>query len=211
MLAESMISTGEAYNGTIIALGKYATYAHSSYKISTKGDEHDNGPFICAWDKPFAVFDDGKVTINRASLGKQTLAMPKLCLPLLDAVRIEDVVFSRKYHFHQFLDAEAIVYLGTGDGNFPGEWRSTMALLSTQFHKPQFVCSGVPKRSATSAYEAGVAPDGVIQSVLPVTATYAKLAVILRQAQILTGKIKQEFVLRCFEESMVGEYRHLQK
>lgn len=199
-----LLSEDEVYAPVVIVMGRQAIYAHSSVKIRTDTSE----AFACAWNKPFARFDNGLIEMRKRKLQPGDCLSPQLYLPKVGRVSVEYLSPCCQPNMDQLLKAEAVVYVGTGDGNVSMDVHSLMAMLSKEFFIPQFLCSAVPLRHAVSSYEAGTVPDGVAPSILPVAATAAKLAVVLRAAQYLSGRTKQDFVLRCFQEDFAGEYLH---
>ncbi|MBI5391454.1 asparaginase [Candidatus Woesearchaeota archaeon] len=208
MIAERSLSKGTTYGGVAIVMGDYALYAHSSFKLTTT----DRNAFVCAWNKPLAEFHGKTMRLHRKQKPKKRhLAIPQLHLPKLGTVRIEKLSLGYQADLDHLLSSEAIIYAGTGDGNFPKELLEGMHLLADQRYIPQILCSEVPLRVACSQYEAGVVPHGVIPSVLPITSTYAKLAVILHSASHLQGRTKQMYVLGCFQEEFAQEFTHLQE
>lgn len=204
ILNEDLINKGQLYNGLIVVLGKFAFYAHSTIKITTT----DENAFICSADKPLAAFDNDKLEINKVNI-LVNRAEPKMYLPKLGSIRIEDIQFGYRPNINSLIDAEAIIYVGTGDGNFPRSLLSLMEIMSYQYHKPQFVCSNVQIRNTLSNYEAGIVPDGVITSVLPLHSTCSKLSVILGAANFTDPKEKQDFVIEAFKKDLTNEYLHI--
>ena len=131
--------------------------------------------------------------------------------PELHATKVAHVEFGYQPNMKklsELVDADAVIYIGTGDGNVAENVRKMMTFLSEE-NVPQVICSSVPLRREASHYEAGIMPKGVTTSVLPVAATTSKLAVILGGASHLQGRARQEYVLGCFREDMANEYAHL--
>lgn len=203
---DALLAKGELYNGVAIVIGNHAVYAHSAVKIRIE-DKMDTDTFVCAWNKPLATFTGEEVKIHKTNVDPYA-GVPQLYLPKLGATKIEPLSLSTVPDFASLVSAEAIVYLGTGDGNFSASQRAVMEMLAQEFAIPQIVCSSVPQRNGYSLYETGMTPEGVLPSLLPVTATQAKVAVALGAARHLTRKTKQRFVLDYFRQDVVGEYGH---
>ncbi len=203
ILSQDIINKGLLYSNVLVFMGNYGIYAHSTLKIRTTEDE----AFVCSANKPAAVIN-GVSEIKRCKIDKNN-SQPKLYLPRFRNIKIESLQFGYHPDISTLIDSEAIIYVGTGDGNFPRDITSTMEILSEYYNKPQFVCSNVPIRNTLSNYEAGSVPEGVFTSVLPLHSTYSKLAVILGSANFIDPKEKKEFVIDYFKKDLSNEYLHI--
>lgn len=205
IISQDLLKKEMMYNSTLIVMGDYAIYAHSSLKIKTT----DSGSFVCSANKHFANFKDGISDIKKVIVPRKNSYPPKMYFPKFGTIKVENIQFGYKIGINGLTESEAIIYVGTGDGNFPRDLVSTMEAISYYYHKPQFICSNVPIRNLISNYEVGIVPEGVIQSALPVHSTYSKLAVILGEANFSDQKQKQEFILESFKKDFANETLHI--
>ena len=203
--SEKIIEDGQVYSGVIIVMGNYATYGHSAVKIRAD----DESSIVCAWNRPLGIFEGNQIRINRRKVQRKIEGPPEIRFPSLRNLRVEEVNFSYHPNLDQLVCADAVLYVGIGDGNFPDRLRETMGFLSSQFYKPQVVCSSVPIRDKESVYQVGQAPDGVVTTILPKTSAFSKLAVALGLSKILRDESKREFIKSYMIHDVAGEFAHL--
>ncbi len=202
---ENVIMDGSVYAGNIVVMGAYGIYAHSAYKISTI----DDCPFVCSAEKPVVFFRDGRMKFNKVKKGTVGKNPVKVYKPKFEGIGVENLLFGYKPDMQRLSQYEAIIYVGTGDGNISGSMRLSIERLAREHYIPQFICSSVPIRNTVSNYEAGIVPDGVCQSVMPVHTTYAKLAVILGSVVSQNRKEKRDYVIKSFKNNFSNEFLHI--
>ncbi len=204
IIEDDMFSKSSIFNSVIIVMGGHGIYAHSSFKLTTDSINS----FVCSWNKPACIFGENIkiISYNDSNL---IVSLPRVYRPKFGGINLVSIGLDYEPDVRKLIGSDAIVYVGTGDGNISKQVFEVMHFISSQYNIPQFLCSNVPLRVNISKYEAGIVPDGVKPSILPVHSTVAKLAVILNEGSFLRTKSKQRFVLDAFDEDLCNEFKHL--